>query len=58
MLAALGLLSAAVAGICWMTWAFGVPGEYPARVLGVAIIATILSAVCAVFSKITDESMW
>ena len=48
MLVAIGMVGTLVAALCWLLWAFGVSGEYPVRVLWVAIGATILAVGCVI----------
>lgn len=48
MFVAIGMVGTLVAALCWLLWAFGVSGEYPVRVLWVAIGATILAVGCMI----------
>lgn len=54
MFAILSLISAIVAGLCWLIWAFGAI-EYPVRFLTIAIVASIIAVISAVVSRLTDE---
>ena len=45
------IISTIVAAICWSFWAFGATGEYPGRVLGIAIAATVMALIAAWISR-------
>jgi len=45
------IISTIVAAICWCWWAFGAAGEYPGRVLGIAIAAIVMALLTAWASR-------
>lgn len=54
----LAILSSIVAALFWCLWCFGVAGEYPIRVLILAIVSTVVCFVCTGIAKATDEGRW
>jgi hypothetical protein len=51
-----GMFSLCIGLILWLVWAFG-PGEYPGRVIGLAIALTIIGVVGMTASILWEDEI-
>lgn len=58
MFAFLGVLTGIVSAICWLVWALNGAGEYPERVLGLAVATTLICVLSILLSKNDREGNW